>query len=113
MKREQDEADLILAQWKEEELREKEKVRVAEQAEKEAARIERGRQTILERREQQELEEKRRKQLDQELALVARMVAEETVSRAASQLSFALHREENSSGTEERREEKSEGILVK
>ena len=36
------------------------------------------------------------------------MVAEETVSRAASQLSFALHREENSSGTEERREEKSE-----
>ena len=39
--------------------------------------------------------------IDHELALVARIVAEETVSRAASQLSLAMHRDENAFEREE------------
>ena len=115
LKKEQEEADLILAQWrKEEKQREEERVLLeadeersrAIQAEKEAARIERGKQTILARQRRQEEEERRRLDVDHKLALVARMVAEETVSRAASQLSVAMHRGETSFVKEETREEK-------
>ena len=131
LKREQEEADLILAQWrKEEKQREEERVLLeaeeersraiqaekaiqaiqverAIQADKEAGRIERGRQTILARQQRQQEEEvKRRLDVDHKLALVARIVAEETVSRAASQLSVAMHRDENAFVKEEKMEEK-------
>ena len=49
------------------------------------------------------LDHRTRLEVDHKLALVARIVAEETVSRAASQLSAAMHREENALAKEEKK----------